>query len=117
MLNKKYVMPRCYKYKNNNNYERVDLVGGINSGYYYYFQKKDDNYKIYRANVQNPKQKLYITETDNIDDIQYNKEYIYYIKNNQINYYSDNTGVRTLMENTELEFNENLNYNLYIKES
>lgn len=117
ILNKKYIMPNCSVYEKDKDYERVDLVGGMNSGYYYYFKKNDNNYKIYRSNVQKPNIKLYITETDNIDNIQYDKEYIYYLKNNQLNYYSDKTGIRTLMENTEFEFNKNLNYNLYIKES
>ena len=76
-----------------------------------------DGYKAYRSNVQNTKQKLYITTLDDIDNIKYSKEYIYYIKDNQINYYSDYTGIRTLMENTEFEFNKSLNYHVYVKES
>lgn len=117
ILDKDYSIPTCNQTKNDNKYERIDLVGGSNSGYYYYYQKTLDGYKIYRSNAQNTKQKLYITTLDNIDNIQYSKEYIYYIKNNQINYYSDYTGIRTLMENTEFGFNKSLNYHLYTKES
>lgn len=117
ILSKDYLIPTCSEVKTNNDYERIDLVGGSNSGYYYYYQNTIDGYKVYRANVQNKKQKLYITTLDNIDNIQYSKEYIYYIKNNQINYYSDYTGIRTLMENSEFEFNDSLNYHLYAKES
>ena len=117
ILSKDYLIPTCSEVKTNNDYERIDLVGGSNSGYYYYYQNTIDGYKVYRANVQNKKQKLYITTLDNINNIQYSKEYIYYIKNNQINYYSDYTGIRTLMENSEFEFNDSLNYHLYAKES
>lgn len=117
ILNKDYLIFKCYQNKKDDKYERIDLAGSSNSGYYYYYQKTVDGYKVYRSNVQNPKQKLYITTLDNIDNINYSKEYIYYIKDNQINYYSDYTGIRTLMENTEFEFNKSLNYHVYVKES
>ena len=117
LLDKNYLISKCYQNKKDDKYERIDLVGGSNSGYYYYYQKTVDGYKVYRSNVQNSKQKLYITTLDNIDNINYSKEYIYYIKDNQINYYSDYTGIRTLMENTEFEFNKSLNYHVYVKES
>ena len=117
LLDKNYLISKCYQNKKDDKYERIDLVGGSNSGYYYYYQKTVDGYKVYRSNAQNSKQKLYITTLDNIDNINYSKEYIYYIKDNQINYYSDYTGIRTLMENTEFEFNKSLNYHVYVKES
>lgn len=117
LLDKNYLISKCYQTKKDDKYERIDLVGGSNSGYYYYYQKTVDGYKVYRSNAQNSKQKLYITTLDNIDNINYSKEYIYYIKDNQINYYSDYTGIRTLMENTEFEFNKSLNYHVYVKES
>lgn len=116
ILNKDYLMPNCHETKNKENYARIDLVGGKKSGYYYYYQKTPDNYKVYRSNVQNPKQKLYITTLDDIEHIEYSDKFIYYIKDNQINYYSDMTGVRTVLENSELEFNKTLNYHLYVKE-
>lgn len=116
ILGNNYVMPNCYEVDNNQQYDRVDLVGGSKSGYYYYYQKTIDGYKVYRSNVINPNQKLYITTLDNIDHIQYSNKFIYYIKDNQINYYSDATGIRTLLENSEFEFNKTLNYYLYVNE-
>ena len=117
IFQKEYSILECNQNKDDKKYERIDLVGGSNSGYFYYYQKTLDGYKVYRSNVQNTKQKLYIVTLDNIDNIKYGKEYIYYIKNNQISYYSDYTGIRTLIENSEFEFNKSLNYHLYVKES
>lgn len=117
ILNKEYTFPVCNRINKDKNYYRIDKVGGKNSGYYYYYKKTNDGYKIYRSNAQNENEKFYITTVKNLDNIEYHKEYIYYIKDNQINYYSDNTGIRTLLENTEFEFNKSLNYHLYVKES
>ena len=97
-------------------YDKIDLIGGQKSGYYYYYQKTIDGYKVYRANVLAPEQKLYITTLDDLDHIQYSNKFIYYLKDNQINYYSDATGIRTLLENSEFEFNKSLNYHLYVNE-
>ena len=117
ILHKDYIIPICNRDNDDKNYYQIDKVGGKKSGYYYYYKKANDGYKIYRSNVQNKNEKLYITTVKNLDNIKYHNEYIYYIKDNQINYYSDNTGIRTLLENTEFEFNKSLNYHLYVKES
>lgn len=117
ILDKEYLMVNCNVNKKDKDYKRIDLVGGSESGYYYYYQKTVDGYKVYRSNVQNTKQKLYITTLENIDSIQYSNEHIYFIKNNQLSYYSDYTGIRTLLENSEFEFNSSLNYHLYVEES
>lgn len=116
ILNWNYRMPDCYEVQENQQYDRIDLVGGEKSGYYYYYQKTIDGYKVYRANVLSPKQKLYITTLSSLDHIQYSNKFIYYLKDNQINYYSDATGVRTLLENSEFAFNKSLNYHLYVDE-
>lgn len=111
-----YKMPDCREVQKTSKYDKIDLIGGQKSGYYYYYQKTIDGYKVYRANVLAPEQKLYITTLDDLDHIQYSNKFIYYLKDNQINYYSDATGIRTLLENSEFEFNKSLNYHLYVNE-
>lgn len=83
------------------------------SGYYYLFEKKNDYYNVYRAHIQNKKSILYLFKVKNIMDVFYVDEYIYYKDNNKIKYYSDSKGIKTLLEYSELEFNENLIFGVY----
>lgn len=94
-------------------YEKVDLVGGKETGYYYLYQKKDKYYEVYRANVLNPSQLTYIFTTTDLDRIVYQKNYIYFIYNDVIKYYSDNTGIKSVVKERELGFNKALIFGVY----
>ena len=81
--------------------------------YYYLFTKQEDNkYKLYRVNKNNINIKTYlgIVPTNNI---KMNKNYFYYIDGNKLYYYSDTTGIKTILENSEIEFNETIKYYIY----
>lgn len=100
---------------NNVNYTRVDKVGNSLSGYYYIYQKEGNKYKVYRTNVQNSSNIYYLFETSNIDNINYDKEFIYYNDSMFINYFSSMTGIKCVAKYNDLEFNNNLKISLYVK--
>lgn len=96
-------------------FDRVDKVGGNNSGYYYYYQKQGSEYKVYRSSVLNHTQLNYLFNTTDISRINYYEDYVYYVYGSEIRYFNDNIGIRTLIKNKELSFNENLIFGLYVK--
>lgn len=104
-------------YKINNSefkqYERVDKIGNVLSGYYYFYELDDDKYHVYRSSVQNNKILTYLFDTTNIENIIYQDDFIYYIEKNKINYF-DNLSNKTVLSNKELEFNKNIKFGMYI---
>lgn len=98
---------------NDNQYVLKD--GKKLSGFYYYFYETDDGYKVYRANVQNKKIKKYLFTVKDYKDIILEEDYVFYKDNNTIKMYSDYTGIKTIIKNTELEFNDNIYFNAYKK--
>lgn len=105
----------CDNKFNNKEYDKVEKVGNELSGYYYLYLKENNKYKVYRVNVQNKKILTYLFTTDDIDNVYYFEDYIYYKDGLYIKYYKDNIGIKTLIKNTELEFNKSINFGLYVK--
>lgn len=99
----------------NTNYAKVDKVGNQKSGYIYYYQIVNNQYDVYRANVQSPTQLKYIFTTTNINHITYVDDYVYYYNGNTLHVYQDRIGNRTIYVNREYEFNKTLNYYVYKK--
>lgn len=91
---------------------------GKETGYCYYYKKQSnddgDEYLVYRADVQNTKLKTYIFKTSSIESIIYLNNYVYFRSGNSIYYYHDN-GVRKVITNSEFEFNDDLEFGVYIK--
>ncbi len=85
------------------------------SGFYYYFYEIDNGYEVYRANVQNSKLRKYLFTVKDYSDVIFEEDYIFYKDNNTIKMYSDYTGVKTIIKDTELEFNDNIYFNAYKK--
>ena len=77
------------------------------------YKKAGDIYDIYRANNQNIEQKKYLFSTKYIDKVITLNDYIFYLDDYYIKYYSDKTDIRTLVENKELYFNQSLEYQIY----
>lgn len=90
-------------------------TGGESTGYSYYYKKVNDGYEIYRSQTGDNHKKMYLFKTDNVKYIKCSKHYIFYQTKNEIKYYSDMTGVRTLLSNSELEFNQDILYGIYEK--
>lgn len=91
-------------------YDKVDKVGN----YYYMYQKENNYYKVYRADIQNKKIKTYLFTTTNLKSIIYLDDTIYYQNGNTF-YYHTNYGERKVIANTELEFNQDISFGVYKK--
>lgn len=100
---------------NMQDYTKIHSLGGKETGYYYLSQKEGDKYKVYRANVQNTNQLTYIFSTTDLNRVFYYNEYIYFLDDNTVKYYSDITGVKSILENSELSFNDSLIFGVYEK--
>lgn len=98
----------------NKEYSRVDKVGNKLSGYYYLYLKDGDNYKVYRASIQNKKILTYLFTIDDIENIYYFEDYVYYKDGNYIKYYQNDLGIKTLLKDSEFEFNKSLKFGLYV---
>ena len=104
-----------FKEKVDGDYHLFLKTAGASTGYSYYYKKVDDKYEIYRAQTGNDQIKMYLFTTDNIEHIYCSKHYIFYQVNNEVKYYSDMTGIRTLLSNSELEFNQDILFGVYEK--
>lgn len=96
-----------------NNYVKIDKVGN-EYGYYYLYKKNGSKYSVYRINIQDKAGLTYLFEIDNINNVVYIDNYIYFTIGNQIKYFNETTGVRTLASYKEIEFNKNLHFGVYV---
>lgn len=101
------------KFDNNkatvNNYEKAVKIGK----YYYLYEKTGDNYNIYKAYNKQNNQRIFLFKTSDINSIIYLENYIYF-KNGNTFYYWSNNGVKKVLENSELEFNNDLSLGVFI---
>ncbi len=98
--------------KSNSHYY-IYQTGKKLSGFMYFFYESDSGYDVYRANVQNKKLRKYLFSVKNISDVVYEEEYVFFKTDHEIKVYSDYTGVKTILKNSELEFNENIGFTVY----
>ena len=98
---------------NNQNYDLVLKVGKEKSGYYYIFEKFENKYKVYRSNIQNANTKTYLFQT-NSTNLLYSKDSVYYLDGKYLKRYN-NGGNKTILEYSELEFNNNIKIGLFNK--
>lgn len=98
-----------------NKFVKIDKVGGELTGYYYFYKKSGSNYLVYRSPASNIKQLTYLFKTTDINRVNYYEDYVYYIDGNEIKYFNDLHGIRTLIQDKELAFNENIIFGLYVK--
>lgn len=80
--------------------------------YYYLFKKNNDEYNLYRVDKENINIYKYIGVVPSID-IHIYDDYLYYISNNKLYYYSDSTSFRTILIDTEFTFNNTIKYYIY----
>jgi len=100
---------------NNSTYSKVIKTGIEKSGYYYIFEKWGNNYRVYRSNVQNGVNKIYLFTTTSLNNFIYNEDMIYYQDGEYIKRYSDASGIKTILKYSELKFNNNIKLGLYIR--
>lgn len=97
----------------NSEYTLIEKVGNKLSGFYYLYKKEGTNFKVYRANVQNPEIKTYLFTASQIKNVQYLDNFIYFVDGENIHYYSDHTGYRTIINDRELRFNDTLEFYVF----
>ncbi len=90
------------------NFDYVYHVGGKKSGYYYLLKKVDSGYELYRSPSQNKKVILYIATINSKEDFYALEDYVYFQDKNQLKYYQDETGIRTILNYDELEFDDTI---------
>ena len=80
---------------------------------FYYLYKKDGiSYELYRLDKNNMENYKYILNVPTTN-IKFNQNYLYYVYKDKLYFYSDNTGLKTILQNSELEFNETIKYYIY----
>ncbi len=79
-----------------------------NDGTIYYLI---DNNKLYKINKESIDTKKYLRDIDS--NIKASDDYIYFIEDNILYYYSDSTGFKKILKNTEFEFNKTIQYYIY----
>ncbi|MFA7688797.1 MAG: hypothetical protein WCX96_01745 [Bacilli bacterium] len=97
------------------NYYQLDEVLGETDGYFYFYVKSKNDIKVYRVDKQNTNYIKLLFTIDNISNIKYRKDYIYFLSKDTIYYYHDTTGIIPLAENFEYLFNSENMYDIYKK--
>ncbi len=93
---------------------RIDKTNFLKTGYTYFYKNKNNLIEVYRS-PNDSDLKTYLFSASHIDDLKYVKDYIYFREGSFIKYYHDSLGLRTLMKYEELNFNDNLKFNIYLK--
>lgn len=99
---------------NSNDYVHV-IKKGNRVGYYYLFKLFNNKYQVYRTDIQNKSNLTYLFTATDYNKIIFLEDYIYYLDNNDLKYYSDKTGSKTVLKNTEFEFNKTIRFGVYEK--
>lgn len=96
-------------------YYKIDKMHYENTGYTYFYKKNKNSVEVYRAPNASTDLKTHLFTVDNIQNVKYVDDYIYFEDGHYIKYYSDKTGLKTLLKNEEYSFNKNLKFWAYIK--
>jgi len=94
-----------------NDFTSYDYVKDIYN-YYYLFKKDGISYKLYRVDKGNIDVYKYIIDVPTTN-IYFSNNYLYYVYKDKLFYYSDRVGFKTVLENSELEFNDTIKYYIY----
>ena len=94
-----------------NNFTTYDNVEETDN-YFYLFKKDGIFYNLYRIDKNNINVYKYLIDVPTTN-IYFNDNYLYYVYKNKLFYYSDITGFKTILENSELEFNDTIKYYIY----
>ena len=70
---------------------------------------------MYRKDIKDEENFMYLYSTKEIDNIFYIQNYVYFITENTAKVYHDSFGVRPLVKYNEMEFNKNLHFHIYAR--
>lgn len=96
------------------NYEKIIKVGN-EYGYYYLFKKVDGKYFAYRSDITKKDALIYLFTTSSLSNLIFGDDFIYYVSDGSLKYYSDETGNRTVLSNSGLLDKPNVAIGLYIE--
>lgn len=91
------------------NYDKSDKLDK-----YYVYEKEGKYYNVYSISENNKKQRTFLFKTSDPNSVTYLDGYIYFRKDNSYYCYSTK-GIRKLIENTEMQFNDTLKFGVYEK--
>lgn len=94
----------------NDNYDKIEATNN-----FYYLFDYNNKVKVSRVAINNQNHITELFEVNSIRNIKYVKDYIYFIDGDSVKYYSDKTGIRTVLTYSELAFNKDLDYFVYVK--
>lgn len=108
------------KYNTDNNskidgYEILGMNGNVQSGYILVYKKVNNVYNVYKINVQNKDIVTYLFTTTDINQIQSDYKNIYYKDGKYIKYFNEINGIKTIIKDNELEFNNGIKFYVYSK--
>lgn len=92
------------------NYMSNDIFEDTYNESIYTYEKENNYYKVYLSYSSTPKIKMYLFNIYNINNIKYIDDYIYFIEENELKYYSPRCGIKTILKSDELIFNKNILY-------
>mgnify|MGYP007070075748 CR=1 FL=1 len=98
-------------------YDYAIKNGNVLSGFDYLFDRDGKRYKVYKRNIQNTNIKKYVFTINDYNDIIFDDDYIIYKDDGKIMMYSEYTGNKTLLECSELEFNDYIKFGIYVKDN
>lgn len=97
-------------------YNNKNYINIVETKYYYYLYKKEESgVKISRIFKDYPNLITDLFTIESIENIKYYDNFIYFVSEGTLYYYSDITGVREVLSYDELKFNKTLSYFVYIK--
>lgn len=96
-------------------YELLQVNGNVQSGYALVYKKVNNVYNVYKVNIQNKDIVTYLFTTTDINQIQSNYKNIYYKDGKYIKYFNEVTGIKTVIRDNELEFNNGIKFYVYSK--
>lgn len=89
-------------------YDKVEKT----DNYYYLFKKENDTYNLFRVSKKNIDVVKYILNLNTLH-VKFNDDCVYFTDNQKLYFYSDSTGLKTLMEYSELNFNDTIKFYVY----
>ena len=76
------------------------------------FKQNNNQYRLYKVNKNDLNKLFYISLIPTLD-VTINDDFIYYIYENKLYFYSDDIGLKSILEDNELEFNDTIKYYIY----
>lgn len=98
--------------KTNEKYSKIDFIGNEKTGFYYYYLKTKNGYKVYKASINNPNKLIYLFETTNMNSVKYNGFNIYFVNGEYI-YAYDSSKTRLITRYIDMAYNEKLKFYVY----